>query len=75
MRENLEISDTLLDELATAKLEMVGLSPADGKKFPAELSGGMTKRAALARALRPSIPRLSSWMNLRPDSTRSRPAI
>ena len=51
MRENLEISDTLLDELATAKLEMVGLSPADGKKFPAELSGGMTKRAALARAL------------------------
>ena len=50
-RENLEISDALLDELATAKLEMVGLSPADGKKFPAELSGGMTKRAALARAL------------------------
>jgi phospholipid/cholesterol/gamma-HCH transport system ATP-binding protein len=51
MRENLEISETLLDELATAKLEMVGLSPADGNKFPSELSGGMTKRAALARAL------------------------
>jgi phospholipid/cholesterol/gamma-HCH transport system ATP-binding protein len=51
MRENLEISQTLLDELATAKLEMVGLSPDDGSKFPAELSGGMTKRAALARAL------------------------
>ena len=51
MRENLEISQTLLDELATAKLEMVGLSPDDGKKFPSELSGGMTKRAALARAL------------------------
>ena len=47
----LEISHTLLDELATAKLEMVGLSPDDGKKFPSELSGGMTKRAALARAL------------------------
>ena len=51
MRENLEISETLLDELATAKLEMVGLSPDDGSKFPSELSGGMTKRAALARAL------------------------
>jgi phospholipid/cholesterol/gamma-HCH transport system ATP-binding protein len=51
MRENLEISEILLGEVATAKLEMVGLSPADGNKFPSELSGGMTKRAALARAL------------------------
>ena len=40
-----------MDELANAKLEMVGLKPSDGMKFPAELSGGMTKRAALARAL------------------------
>ena len=51
MRENLHLSEPLLGELANAKLEMVGLSPNDGKKFPAELSGGMTKRAALARAL------------------------
>src|SRR6476620_10983363 len=51
MRENLDISDILVDELATAKLEMVGLTPDDGNKFPSELSGGMTKRAALARAL------------------------
>ena len=51
MRENLEISDSLLDQMATAKLEMVGLSRDDGNKFPSELSGGMTKRAALARAL------------------------
>ena len=51
MRENLEISGSLLREMATAKLEMVGLSRDDGDKFPSELSGGMTKRAALARAL------------------------
>ena len=51
LRENLELSDRLLDELATAKLEMVGLSVRDGDKFPSEISGGMTKRAALARAL------------------------
>jgi phospholipid/cholesterol/gamma-HCH transport system ATP-binding protein len=51
MRENLRLSDRLLDELATAKLEMVGLTADDGDKFPAELSGGMTKRVALARAL------------------------
>ncbi len=51
MRENLALSDRLLDELASAKLEMVGLSARDGDKFPSEISGGMTKRAALARAL------------------------
>ena len=51
MRENLTLSDRLLDEMALAKLEMVGLDPKDADKFPAELSGGMTKRVALARAL------------------------
>jgi phospholipid/cholesterol/gamma-HCH transport system ATP-binding protein len=51
LRENLVLSDALLDEIATAKLEMVGLKPEDGDKFPSELSGGMTKRVALARAL------------------------
>ena len=51
LRENLTISDRLLDEMAIAKLEMVGLAPEDAEKFPSELSGGMTKRVALARAL------------------------
>jgi phospholipid/cholesterol/gamma-HCH transport system ATP-binding protein len=51
MRENLAISQRLMDEMALAKLEMVGLTPQDADKLPAELSGGMTKRVALARAL------------------------
>src|SRR3546814_13511093 len=41
----------LLDEIAAYKVEMVGLPPDAGPKFPAELSGGMVKRAGLARAL------------------------
>ena len=51
MRENLGLSPRLLDEMALAKLEMVGLTAQDADKFPSELSGGMTKRVALARAL------------------------
>src|SRR5215204_487769 len=51
MREYLDLSDRLLDEVALAKLEMVGLTTDVADKFPAELSGGMTKRVALARAL------------------------
>ncbi len=51
MRESLNLSDELLDELAMLKIEMVGLSPDAAEKYPSELSGGMTKRAALARAL------------------------
>src|SRR6476659_10981266 len=51
MRENLKVSQRLMDELAIAKLEMVGLDASVVDKFPSELSGGMTKRVALARAL------------------------
>ena len=41
----------LLDEIASYKIAMAGLPPDAGPKFPSELSGGMTKRAGLARAL------------------------
>jgi phospholipid/cholesterol/gamma-HCH transport system ATP-binding protein len=51
VREYLNLSQRLLDELAVAKLEMVGLDASVCNKFPSELSGGMTKRVALARAL------------------------
>jgi len=51
MREYLDVSDRLRDEVAMAKLDMVGLGPDVGDKYPAELSGGMTKRVGLARAL------------------------
>ncbi len=51
MREYLDLPKALMDELAMLKIEMVGLSPEAAWKFPDELSGGMIKRAALARAL------------------------
>lgn len=51
MREHLDLSQTLMDDVALAKLRMVGLKAADAGKFPSQLSGGMTKRVALARAL------------------------
>lgn len=51
MREHLDISERLMAEVAMAKLAMVGLHRGDAMKFPSELSGGMTKRVALARAL------------------------
>ncbi len=51
MREYLDLSERLLEEVAVAKLEMVGLHADVCEKYPSELSGGMTKRVALARAL------------------------
>jgi len=51
LREYTDMSQTLMDEIAAMKLDMVGLPPDSGDKYPSELSGGMKKRAGLARAL------------------------
>lgn len=51
MREYLDLPMSLMDELAHLKIRMVGLAADAADKYPSELSGGMIKRAALARAL------------------------
>jgi phospholipid/cholesterol/gamma-HCH transport system ATP-binding protein len=51
MIEHLRLPRDALDGLAQLKLRLVGLPPDAGAKYPSQLSGGMVKRAALARAL------------------------
>jgi phospholipid/cholesterol/gamma-HCH transport system ATP-binding protein len=51
MREYLDLPQSLMNELALLKIELVGLPSDAARKYPSELSGGMIKRAALARAL------------------------
>lgn len=51
IREYLGVSQQLMDEITMAKLAMVGLKGEVAERFPSELSGGMIKRVALARAL------------------------
>ncbi|MBI3052507.1 MAG: ATP-binding cassette domain-containing protein [Betaproteobacteria bacterium] len=51
LREHTGLADALIDEIAAWKLAMTGLEPEAGAKYPSELSGGMMKRASLARAL------------------------
>ncbi|MFC6487389.1 ABC transporter ATP-binding protein [Nitratireductor sp. GCM10026969] len=51
MREYIDLPRRLMDELALLKIELVGLPRDAANKYPSELSGGMIKRAALARAL------------------------
>jgi phospholipid/cholesterol/gamma-HCH transport system ATP-binding protein len=51
MREHSDLSGGLMDELAALKIQMVGLPLSAGDKYPSQLSGGMKKRAGLARAL------------------------
>jgi len=51
MLEYLDLEAAVLDELARLKIGLVGLNADAAEKYPAELSGGMVKRAAIARAL------------------------
>ncbi len=51
MVEYLNLKEQALDDLALLKIRLVGLPAEAGAKYPAELSGGMVKRVALARAL------------------------
>lgn len=51
MREFRTLPEDLIRDAVLLKLHMVGLSPEDAIKMPADLSGGMVKRAALARSL------------------------
>ena len=51
LREHTRLSDRIIDEIAAVKVALTGLPASAGPKYPAELSGGMRKRAALARAI------------------------
>jgi len=51
LREHTGLDDALIDEIADWKLTMTGLKSSVGAQYPSELSGGMLKRASLARAL------------------------
>ena len=51
MREHTDLPPEQQERIAVMKLELAGLSGDSGNKFPSELSGGMVKRAAFARAL------------------------
>ena len=51
LREHTQLGDALIDDICAWKLAMSGLAPEVGAQYPSELSGGMMKRASLARAL------------------------
>lgn len=51
LHEHTDLADRLIDETAAAKLALVELLPEVGAQYPSQLSGGMMKRASLARAL------------------------
>ena len=51
LREHTQLSESLIDEIAALKLTMTGLKLEVSQQYPSELSGGMMKRASLARAM------------------------
>ena len=70
LREHTGISERLMESLGALKISLVGLPQLSCGKFPSELSGGMRKRAALARACRWT-PRSCFWTNPPPGWTPS----
>jgi phospholipid/cholesterol/gamma-HCH transport system ATP-binding protein len=51
LHEHTQLGQRLIDEIAALKIALTGLPADAGSKYPSELSGGMRKRAALARAM------------------------
>ena len=51
LREHTDLDDRLIDEVAAWKITLSGLEPEAGLQYPTQLSGGMLKRASMARAL------------------------
>lgn len=51
LHEHTQLDDTVIDGIAALKIAMAGLEPQAATRYPSELSGGMVKRAALARAM------------------------
>ena len=72
LREYTHMDQGLMDEIAAIKLSMVGLPEDAGVKYPSELSGGMKKRAGLARRWRWT-RNCCSWTSRHRASIRSRP--
>ncbi len=51
LREHTDLSDSIIDELSMIRLGLTGLEPRVAALYPSQLSGGMRKRAAMARAI------------------------
>jgi len=51
LKEYTSLSQTMIEEIVAFKLNLVGLKPSDAYLYPSEISGGMRKKAGLARAL------------------------
>jgi len=51
LKEYTSLSQKMINEIVAFKLNLVGLNPSDSKLYPSEISGGMKKKAGLARAL------------------------
>jgi phospholipid/cholesterol/gamma-HCH transport system ATP-binding protein len=51
LREHTKLENSLIDQIALLKIQQAGLPAESALKYPSELSGGMIKRAALARAM------------------------